>query len=186
MAEDVPAGKNCQVERLFNHCFREQSRTVLVGGATEPLYLPALSSGGLSVLFYREDFVSSALHEVAHWCLAGEQRRKKRDFGYWYLPPNRSPSQQLAFEKVEVKPQALEWIFSLAAGVAFNFSLDNPDSESDSRTTTFEVAVSNQAKHFCRQGLPERAAFFFRALVECFGTNHDRGSIRSRFDGSLK
>ena len=161
VAENASIGKSCQIERLFNHCFREEALTVLIGGVTEPIYLPALSATGLSFLFYREDYVSSALHEVAHWCLAGEHRRQKRDYGYWYIPPNRSPSQQLAFEVVEVQPQALEWIFSLAAEVSFNLSLDSSDSESDLRTSTFGMAVSKQARRFCRQGLPERAALFF-------------------------
>ena len=114
--------KSYQIERLFSLCFREEFNTILVGGATEPLYLPAPSGGELSILFYREDYVSSALHEAAHWCLAGEDRRKLRDFGYWYIPPSRNSNEQLAFEAVEVQPQALEWIFSLATGVSFHLS----------------------------------------------------------------
>jgi elongation factor P hydroxylase len=77
------------------------------------------------LLWYREDYFASALHEVAHWCIAGEQRRQQLDFGYWYAPDGRSPEQQGAFEAVEYKPQALEWFFSLACGYRFRLSADN-------------------------------------------------------------
>ena len=37
----------------------------------------------------------------------------------------RDEEQQKAFEQVEVKPQAIEWAFSIACDFKFNFSLDN-------------------------------------------------------------
>jgi elongation factor P hydroxylase len=59
-----------------------------------------------------KDYLASALHEVAHWCLAGVERRKLEDYGYWYSPDGRSRGEQSAFENVEARPQALEWILS--------------------------------------------------------------------------
>ena len=82
----------------------------------EPYYQPATGECDMHRLFYRSDYFASALHEVAHWCIAGERRRQLADFGYWYTPDGRSPQQQSAFEAVEAKPQPLDWFFSLACG----------------------------------------------------------------------
>ena len=57
--------------------------------------------------------------------MAGEKRRKLNDSGYWYSPDGRDKNQQQKFFEVEVKPQALEWIISSAAGVSFKPSVDN-------------------------------------------------------------
>jgi elongation factor P hydroxylase len=60
------------LERAFDDCFSADYRTILIGGGSEPVYLP---SGDLTLnphrIIYREDFFASALHEVAHWCLGG-------------------------------------------------------------------------------------------------------------------
>lgn len=96
----------------------------MVGGATEPLYLPA-RQGRLAELYYREDFAASALHEAAHWCIAGKARRAQVDFGYDYQPPPRTELGQDAFFAAEVKTQALERLFAQAANVEFRASADN-------------------------------------------------------------
>ena len=112
------------LEQVFRDCFYATHRTRLVGGAAEPLYLPA-QEGRDAMIFYREDYPASALHEVAHWCIAGPARRELEDYGYWYAPDGRSAEQQRAFERVEVRPQAVEWHLALASGVAFTVSADN-------------------------------------------------------------
>jgi release factor glutamine methyltransferase len=38
--------------------------------------------------------------------VAGKERRKLEDFGYWYEPDGRSEERQRDFEKVEVKPRS--------------------------------------------------------------------------------
>ena len=96
----------------------------MIGGADEPLYLPG-RTGRRAQLFYREDFVASALHEAAHWCIAGEQRRRQVDFGYAYEPPPRTVFAQSRFFATELKTQALEWWFAEAAGIDFKASADN-------------------------------------------------------------
>ena len=116
-----------ELEMIFSSLFGERYRTELVGGGDEPLYEPP-STGALGRIVYREDFVASALHEVAHWCVAGSRRRTQLDYGYWYSPDGRSAQQQAEFERVEVAPQALEWVFSDACGVAFRPSADNVES----------------------------------------------------------
>jgi hypothetical protein len=89
------------LERVFDDCFSVDYRTILIGGGSEPVYLP---SGDLTLkphrIIYREDFFASALHEVAHWCLAGTRRRLLEDYGYWYRPDGRNREEQEAFEKV--------------------------------------------------------------------------------------
>ncbi len=154
---------------LFNATFAESERTVLVGGGAEPEYVPATDSSPARIVF-REDFPSSALHEIAHWCIAGTARRQLRDFGYWYQPDGRNPEQQAVFEQVEVKPQAVEWALSLAAGIRFNFSADNlaAGPNGNDASTGFKLAVWQQCSQYFEQGLPSRAQILFAALVAVF------------------
>lgn len=161
------------LESIFNQEFAQTFNTLLIGGADEPLYQPAECASDSHRLFYREDYFSSALHEIAHWCIAGEARRQLLDFGYWYNPDGRSRAQQRAFETVEIKPQALEWIFSSAAGIPFSVSADNlsaDDAEAAGPSPLFLQAVEAQVLQYCQQGLPERAGRFARALQAFFGT----------------
>jgi elongation factor P hydroxylase len=161
-----------RLERVFDSCFSRDYNTRLCGGADEPIYQPADDSGNSSRLFYRQDYFSSALHEVAHWCIAGAQRRRKVDFGYWYAPEGRSIEQQRAFEAVECKPQALEWYFSKACNYRFRVSVDNLELTNSGAhdVSAFEQAVLEQALQWQRQGLPHRAGIFYRALCVEFGT----------------
>lgn len=163
---------SAQVERVFNDCFADSCNTRLHGGAAEPFYQPAVGSGGCHALYYRADFFASALHEVAHWCIAGAQRRQQPDFGYWYAPEGRSAEQQNAFELVEYKPQALEWFFSLACAYRFQVSPDNPALASAGMLdiTAFQRQVVEQALAWQRIGLPARAGVFYAALCSEFGT----------------
>jgi elongation factor P hydroxylase len=123
-------------------------------------------------LYYRSDYFASALHEVAHWCIAGERRRQLADFGYWYAPDGRSPQQQSAFEAVEAKPQALEWLFSLACGYRFRISVDNlgATQAGEHDTAPFRQRVLAQARAWQQSRLPPRAELFFSALSLEFGT----------------
>ena len=173
--EESPATEpfaSTRLERVFNDCFAGNLRTRLQGGAGEPLYQPAVR-GGTHVLSYRADYFASALHEVAHWCIAGPQRRQQVDFGYWYAPDGRSPDQQRAFEAVEYKPQALEWFFALACAYPFRVSVDNLDGTTGEMpdTAVFRQRVYEQALCWRRRGLPQRAAVFFHALSGEFGTS---------------
>jgi elongation factor P hydroxylase len=172
VAQSPQAFDSRALEGVFNDCFMTTERTRLQGGAAEPLYCPASAPGQLHTLFYREDYFASALHETAHWCIAGPARRRLHDFGYWYAPEGRNSEQQRAFESVEIKPQALEWIFSLACGYAFQVSVDNLDATSGElpKTDEFSRAVASEARRRQQCGLPPRAARFFAALASRFGT----------------
>lgn len=153
------------LERLitvFDHTFSEY-HTQLVAGGDEPVYLPVGPMGEPAKIIFTRDYFASALHEIAHWCVAGSERRKQKDYGYWYVPDGRSPEQQKKFERVEVKPQALEWIFSVASQQRFHVSADNVDGDIGA-SDGFKRAVWQQALHYCRAGLPRRANEFADAL----------------------
>lgn len=155
---------------LFEFHFFTTYNTRLQAGASEPIYLPAGGDCAWHRLFFREDYISSALHETAHWCIAGAERLKQQDFGYWYHPDGRTQEQQQVFEAAEVKPQALEWMFSLACGQHFSLSVDNLEGDSPGASESFAQAVSKQAIHWCLPGrLPSRAELFIRALSGRFG-----------------
>ncbi|WP_298627984.1 elongation factor P hydroxylase [uncultured Legionella sp.] len=148
---------------IFDNCFAENYNTRLVKGDDEPVYLPADDERSYNALYFAHGFYSSALHECSHWLIAGEERRKLIDFGYWYMPDGRNAEQQALFQKVEVKPQAMEWILSAAAGHKFRVSVDNLNG-AESDTEAFKLAVHAQVLHYCANGLSQRAAVFREAL----------------------
>lgn len=152
-----------QVIDRFNSRFSASEGTILVGGADEPYYEP----GSPNIIYFREDFVRSALHEVAHWCVAGSTRRTLPDYGYWYAPDGRDEAQQTAFYGVEVKPQAVEKVFCMAAGIPFKVSVDNLSvSLSDPAIVAFAAAVEEQFEILMIDGLPHRAEVFRHALSD--------------------
>jgi len=154
-----------QLEQIFRDCFFAEFRTVLEGGGSEPLYRPSVvPESSPHRVIYREDYFASALHEVAHWCIAGLERRDVEDYGYWYVPEGRDEGQQAAFERVEAKPQALEWIFSEACGFEFNLSADNLGG-SAGPSDSFARAVRKEKQRYGVGPLPDRAHRFREALV---------------------
>lgn len=94
------------------------------GGADEPFYESA-KDGQKAILYFRDNYVRSCLHELSHYCLAGDRRRKLDDFGYWYFPCGRTTEEQIQFEKVEARPQGLEKAMCEALGIKFSPSLDD-------------------------------------------------------------
>lgn len=171
--------------RLFAENFREDYSTELRGGASEPLYTPATESSP-ALIHFRNDYASSALHEVAHWCIAGAVRRSKADYGYWYEADGRNASQQCRFQEVEAAPQALEWCFSQACGQMFRLSLDNLQSApSRSELDSFASQVLRAARTYQSVGLPPRGKRFFFALSERFGAGKAIESLRFERDALL-
>jgi elongation factor P hydroxylase len=155
---------------IFNNCFLKEYNTKLVKGGDEPLYLPADKSNPHHSVIFAHGFYSSALHECSHWLIAGEERRKLLDFGYWYAPDGRTAAEQEIFQKVEVKPQALEWILSLAASFKFSVSIDNLNGEAANKEQ-FKEDIYQQVKTYCNEGLPKRAKSFRDAICRYYGTN---------------
>jgi elongation factor P hydroxylase len=155
---------------LFDGLFLPGENTRLLSGGEEPVYLPADQLSPHHRVVFRHDYVSSALHEVAHWCIAGPARRLLPDYGYWYSPDGRSAEHQIAFERLEARPQALEWIFSRACGLPFRPSIDNLNG-TPADAAAFAEAIAREAQQRCVQGLPHRAARFRAALLERCGTD---------------
>lgn len=157
---------------LFNELFLESYQTELIGDGDEPEYIPAVGPDGPARIVFTRDYFSSALHEISHWFIAGSSRRSLPDYGYWYCPDGRTNEQQQAFEQVEIKPQALEWLFSIAAGKTFHLSTDNLSGGGAADATEFRRQVVNQADAYITSGLPVRAAFFHKVLLNFYGTTH--------------
>lgn len=152
---------------LFNDTFSESQHTQLVCCEKEPIYRPANQVHPFHRIIFAHGFFASALHEIAHWCVAGKKRRLLEDFGYWYEPDGRSAERQAEFEQVEVKPQALEWIFSQAANFPFHFSADNL-SLNNQPSDTFKSAVYNQVKAYLSMGMPDDAQTWVNTLSAHF------------------
>ena len=162
--------------QIFNYCFAESYNTRLERGGDYPIYLPAFLNEGnqpgtrpYHVILFAHGYYSSALHEISHWLVAGAERRKLEDFGYWYEPDGRSEAQQREFEKVEVKPQAIEWILATAANFRYFASADNLTGNAGDNSA-FKQAVYEQVKHYALNGLPKRAEMLRQALSEFYGT----------------
>ena len=112
------------IPAVLNACQRVLPKLHIQGGASEPFY-QAPKGNLCAILFFREDFVRSLFHELAHYCLAGDMRRQIDDFGYWYSPCGRSSKEQKQFEQVEARPQGLEKLFCEIWSVPFSPSLDD-------------------------------------------------------------
>ncbi|MEE4278072.1 MAG: elongation factor P hydroxylase [Halieaceae bacterium] len=153
---------------IFNRLFLASQNAMLCGGADEPLYTPATGTQP-AVIHYRADYPASALHEAAHWCIAGAARRRLVDYGYWYEPDGRDEAAQAQFVSVESRPQALEWCFSQACGLPFRLSLDNlDDPPGPELREALAQAVSRAGLGLKHGGLPPRGALFFAALAADF------------------
>ncbi len=150
---------------LFNTLFAHQ-HVILVRGAGEPEYFPAKDNQPARIEF-AHGFFQSALHELSHFFIAGERRRQLSDFGYWYAPDGRTEAQQQAFEHVEIKPQALECLFTLACRRPFQVSQDNLFATFDTSTSTFAQDVYQQAKAYIAEPhtIPRDAKILLQALL---------------------
>ena len=152
---------------IFNALFLESENTVIELSLDEPLYVPASKAGESSKILFSHGFFSSALHEMSHWLVAGEKRRKIEDYGYWYKPDGRTFEEQQEFEKVEILPQAIEWILSQSCDHRFHFSADNLNS-GFVISEQFKQNVSLKAQSLLVHGLPDRMDKLVSELVSSF------------------
>ena len=150
----------------FNHWFSHLNVN-LVKGDFEPEYFPATATQPARIQF-AHGFFNSALHEISHWSIAGEQRRLLPDLGYWYAPDGRTQEQQALFEQVAIKPQAIEWLFAQAFGRKFRVSLDNLTGEGgDGRTFKDNVFAQVQRYFNGEAKLPRDAKRFIECICYC-------------------
>lgn len=153
-----------QLIALFDKCFSVSHNTRLIKGDDEPIYLPADEQLPFHRIVFAHGYYASALHEIAHWCVAGAERRLQVDFGYWYCPDGRDALTQQRFEQAEIKPQALEWLFCVAAGFAFNVSCDNLNGDCEPDRISFQRRVHAQVMTYLSAGIGDRPARFIQAL----------------------
>lgn len=150
----------------FNHWFSHLNVT-LVKGDFEPEYFPADETAPARIQF-AHGFFNSALHEISHWCIAGDQRRLLPDLGYWYAPDGRTAEQQALFEQVEIKPQAIEWLFSKAFGRKFRVSLDNLTGEGGNGASFKDNVYAQLQRYFSGEAaLPRDAQRFIDCICYC-------------------
>lgn len=152
---------------LFNALFKDQ-QTVLVRGGDEPNYYAKTATDPAQIVF-AHGYVSSALHEISHWCIAGSKRRLLDDFGYWYCPDGRSQDEQIAFEQVEVRPQAIECLLSYALDLPFFVSMDNLTGNKNPNST-FASDVYKQTAQFL--STPHQLPCDAKRLLALFGQLH--------------
>jgi len=155
---------------IFDRCFMNDFQTRLIKGDDEPIYLPADDSSPWNRVVFAHGFYASGMHEISHWCIAGAERRKLVDFGYWYCPDGRDAETQSQFESVEVKPQALEWMFSVAAGFPFNVSCDNLEGDCEPDRIAFQRKVHAQVMAYLEKGIPDRPARLIAELRAFYST----------------
>ena len=89
------------------------------------------------------------------------------DYGYWYKPDGRDELEQAEFERVEARPQAIEWAFSLAAGSPFRVSVDNL-SGAPADHLAFRRRVHDQLVRYASEGFPPRAQRFINVLCRAY------------------
>lgn len=147
----------------FNHWFSYHN-VQLIRGEHEPEYFPATLNEPAKIQF-AHGFFNSALHEISHWTIAGKKRRTLADLGYWYAPDGRSAEQQQLFEHVEIKPQAIEWLFAQSFQRPFRVSLDNLTGQSHD-ATDFKNQVYAQVQRYLsgEQTLPKDALAFIHFI----------------------
>lgn len=139
----------------------------LVRGDFEPEYFPATFNQPARIQF-AHGFFNSALHEISHWSIAGEQRRQLSDLGYWYAPDGRTAEQQALFEQVEIKPQAIEWLYAKAFGRKFRVSLDNLTGEGGNGTAFKDNVYAQVQRYFSGEAqLPRDAKHFIKHICLC-------------------
>ncbi|MDD1783219.1 elongation factor P hydroxylase [Enterovibrio sp. ZSDZ35] len=149
---------------VFNQTFIDTFNTELLLGGDEPIYLPADEENAKHRIIFARGFFASALHEVAHWCIAGPERRLLEDYGYWYQPDGRDEVTQMEFEKVEIKPQAVEWILSASCGFRFQVSCDNLNGNFEPDRPLFTDKVRRQVLAYLDADMPPRAKAYSDAL----------------------
>jgi elongation factor P hydroxylase len=159
-----------KIMTVFNARFgASNDPTVLLPGSGDPEYRPGKGTDKPNRIYFAHGFAASALHEVAHWSIAGAARRLLVDYGYWYVPDGRSIEQQKEFFEFEAKPQALEWLFSLASDLPFFISCDNLNGP-EGAVYEMRNRVCEQAKLYLSRGLPRRAELFIQDLSCAFDT----------------
>lgn len=165
----IPSFSANEIIVLFNNTFYSNFNTKLVLGGDEPLYQPITPLCQYHQIIFAHGYFSSALHEIAHWLVAGEQRRLEVDYGYWYEPDGRDLQKQAEFEIVEVNPQAIEWAVAVSCGFKFEVSSDNLSGIVINRLA-FKQKVYHQVLRLLENGFSARTQQFLSACQAYYQT----------------
>lgn len=168
-----------ELTKLLNQSYLKDYQTVLIGGFDEPFYQASIN-GKIAEIQFSHDYIRSALHELAHWCVAGVERRKTDDYGYWYAQDGRNQQQQDEFFKLEIKPQAIEWAFSIICGVKFEASVDNLINSVEG-IDEFKSSLSKQLRIYLDGGFSKRVSEIIRILSEHQGIANPEKYIFSKY-----
>lgn len=143
---------------LFEHLF---PMLAVVGGVSEPFY-QAPQSSEKAIIYFKNNYPRSLLHEISHYCLAGKVRRELNDYGYWYTECGRTRKEQELFLLVEARPQGLEKAMCEAIGIEFSPSLDDFSGQPVS-----ELFLTNLETHYQEMltNPPPLAKMSLRALL---------------------
>ncbi len=159
-----------ELSQLLNKNYLNAYNTEIIGGFDEPFY-KAFEGGKPAQIQFSYDYIRSALHELAHWCVAGKERRKQDDYGYWYAADGRNQQQQNEFFKVEIKPQAIEWAFSIVLAVPFEASIDNLGTQVEG-VEEFNHNLKKQLNEYVAKGFPKRT----QEILDLF-SNYRKGGM---------
>ena len=166
----MPSTHNYQdLIQVFETTFYVEFNTKLICGDDEPIYLPADKKQNFHRIIFAHGYYASALHEIAHWLVAGEKRRLLEDYGYWYEPDGRNAAQQTEFEKVEVVPQAIEWAVAMSCGFKFDVSADNLSGIEIDRLA-FKHKVYAQVLDYLENGFSTRTTQLITACAAFYNT----------------
>ena len=154
-----------ELANLFNATFETAENTILVATMDEPHYMPHGDDRLGNCIFYTQDSYTSLMHEVAHWCRAGKERRQLPDYGYWYQAEDRSSEAQALYLQSESKTQALEWIFCVAAGVHVQIIPENQP-HSFEPSLEFKKSIYAATLNYLQKGLSDRAERFKQVLLK--------------------
>jgi elongation factor P hydroxylase len=168
------AAKLAEVLAVFHAVFAGE-HVRLAGGFPEPFYRAPGAHGGAEIRFTR-DYLNSSLHEVAHWCIAGRERRRRDDYDYWYRPDGRNGMEQLEFFRAEAAPQSLEQAFAAACDGEFRMSCDNLAGEVKGHEA-FAAALREKLAGYLENGFPDRAGRFLDGLLAHF---HPEVAVEAR------
>ena len=166
----------------LNNNILNKYNTELVGGFEEPFYKTFKQEKKAEIQF-SHDYIRSALHELSHWCVAGVERRKLDDYGYWYAEDGRDQQQQDKFFKVELKPQSIEWAFSIVCGVTFEASVDNLN-QTVKGVDEFKASLIIQLNTYVTQGFSPRVTEIIKVIAEQHGVDNQMALIEKQI--SLK
>ena len=149
---------------LLNDKYLINFNTKIVGGFAEPFYKAPINNKQAEIQF-THDYIRSALHELSHWCVAGEKRRKFDDYGYWYAVDGRTQEQQDKFFQLEIKPQSIEWAFSTLCGVQFEASVDNLNNAVNG-IEKFKKNLAAQMQNYLTEGFSKRVTEIIKLVAK--------------------